>query len=169
MIAWYRRDKNDNSSEIKLKEFSNLSYCCCCCSIPQSCLARCGPMDCSTPGSSAFTISGRCPLSQQCYLIISFSVAPFSLSQNQGLSSELALGIRWLKYWSFSFIISPSNRYLGLISFRIDWFDLLAVQGTPPAPQFESIISFLLSLLYGLTLTSVCDCWKNYSLDYTNL
>jgi len=93
----------------------------------------------------------------------------FSLSQNQGLSSELALGIRWLKYWSFSFIISPSNGYLGLISFRIDWFDLLAVQGTPPAPQFESIISFVLSLLYGLTLTSVCDCWKNYSLDYTNL
>ena len=45
-------------------------------------------------------------------------------------SSELALHIRWLNYWSFSFSISPSNEYLGLISFRIDWLDLLAVQGT---------------------------------------
>ena len=45
-------------------------------------------------------------------------------------SSESALHIRWPKYWSFSFSISPSNEYLGLISFRIDWFDLLAVQGT---------------------------------------
>ena len=57
-------------------------------------------------------------------------------------SSESVLHIRWLKYCSLSFSISPSNEYLGLISFRIDWFDLLAVQGTQesfPAPQFESI------------------------------
>ena len=53
-----------------------------------------------------------------------------SLSQHQGLSSELALHIRWPKFWSFSFSISPSNEYSGLIFFRIDWFDLLAVQGT---------------------------------------
>ena len=53
-----------------------------------------------------------------------------SLSQHQGLSSELTLGIRWPKYWSFSFSINPSNEYSGLISFRIDWFDLPAVQGT---------------------------------------
>ena len=54
----------------------------------------------------------------------------FSLSQNQGLSSESVLCIKWPKYWSFSFSISPSNEYSGLISFRIDLFDLLAVQGT---------------------------------------
>ena len=60
-------------------------------------------------------------------------------------SIESPLGIRWPKYWSFSFNISPSNEYSGLISFRIDWFDLLAVQGTlqesSPTPQFKSINS----------------------------
>ena len=63
--------------------------------------------------------------------------------------------------------------YSELISFRINWLDLLAVQGTlrksPPAPQFESINSLVLSLLYGPTLTSVRDYWKNHSFDYTNL
>ena len=54
----------------------------------------------------------------------------FNLSQHQGLSNELALPVRWLKYWNFSFSISPSNEYSQLISFRIDWFDLLVVQGT---------------------------------------
>ena len=67
-------------------------------------------------------------------VIISFSTALFSfafnLSQHQVLSNESAAHIRWLKYCSFSFSISPSNKYSGLISFRIDWFDLLAAQGT---------------------------------------
>ena len=83
-------------------------------------------------------------------------------------SNELALHIRWPKYWSWSFSISPSNVYSGLISFRIDWFDLLAVQGTQEsslAPQFESISSLVLSLLYGPTLTSIHDYWKNHSFD----
>ena len=85
-------------------------------------------------------------------------------------SNESALHIRCPKYWSFSFNISPSNEYLGLISFRIDWFVLLSVQGTfksPPAPQLESINSLVRSLLYGPSLTSVHDYWKNYSFDYT--
>ena len=54
----------------------------------------------------------------------------FNLSQHQGLSNESVLHIRWPKYWSFSFSISPSNEHSGLISFRMDWLDLLAVQGT---------------------------------------
>ena len=54
----------------------------------------------------------------------------FNLSQHQGLSSQSVLWVRWPKYWSFSFNISPSNEYSGLISFRMDWLDLLAVQGT---------------------------------------
>ena len=73
-------------------------------------------------------------------------------------SSESVPLIKWPKYWSFSFSISPSNEYSGLISFRIDWFDLLAVQGTlksSPASQFKNINSLVLSLLYGPTLTSV--------------
>ena len=78
-------------------------------------------------------------------------------------SNELALRIRWPKYWSFS--CSLSNDYLGLISFRMDWFDLLAVQGTSPTPQFKSINSSALSFLYSPTLTSIHDYWKNHSLD----
>ena len=65
-----------------------------------------------------------------------------------------------------------SNEYSGLISFRIDWLDLFAVQGTlksSPAPQFKCINSSALSLLYGPTLTSVCDYWKNHNFDYTDL
>ena len=79
-------------------------------------------------------------------------------------SKESVLRIRWLKYWSFS--ISPSNKYSGLTLFRIDWFDLLAVQGTlkcSPTPQFKSINSLVHSLLYGPTLMSVHDYWKNHS------
>ena len=83
-------------------------------------------------------------------------------------SNELTLHIRWPKYWSFSFIISPSNEHPGLISFRLDWLDLLAVQGvlkSSPTPQFKSINSSALSLLYSPTLTSIHDYWKNHSLD----
>ena len=85
-------------------------------------------------------------------------------------SNESVLPIRWPKYWSFSFSISLSNEYSGLISFRIDWFDLLAVQGmdaqeSSPAPQFKSINSSALSFLLGLTLTSTHDYWKNHGFD----
>ena len=81
-------------------------------------------------------------------------------------SNESVLPIRWPKYCSFSF--SPSNEYSGLISFRVDWFDLFAVQGTlksSPTPQFKSINSSMLSLLYDPTLTSIHDYWKNHSFD----
>ena len=83
-------------------------------------------------------------------------------------SNELALRIKWPKYWSFSFSISPSREYSGLISFKMDWLDLLAVRGilkSSPAPQFESINSLVLSLLYGTTLTSIHDYWKNHHFD----
>src|SRR5574337_243321 len=85
------------------------------------------------------------------------------------LSNESTLRMRWPKYWSFSFSISPSNEYSGLISFRTDWLDLLAVQGdsqeSSPTPQFKSINSSALSLLYSPTLTSIHDHRKNHSLD----
>ena len=77
--------------------------------------------------------------------------------------------IRWSKYWSFSFSISLSNEYSGLISFRMDWLDLLAVpmdsQESSPTPQFKSINSLVLSFLYSPTLTSIHDYWKNHSFD----
>ena len=81
-------------------------------------------------------------------------------------SSESALCIRWPQYWSFSFNISPSNEYSGLISFRIDWFDLLAVQKSLepyPTPVFKSINSLVLN--FSLWSNSfIHDYWKNHSL-----
>ena len=77
----------------------------------------------------------------------------------------------WPKYWNFS--ISPSDECSELISFRIDWFDLLDVQGTlkesSPAPQFETINSLALSFLCGPGLTSIHDYWKNHRFDYVDL
>ena len=81
-------------------------------------------------------------------------------------SNESVFHIRWPKYWSFSFTICPSSEYSRLISLSIDGLDLLAIQRTQKsslAPQFESINSSVLSLLYGPILTSVHDYWKNYS------
>ena len=85
-------------------------------------------------------------------------------------SNESALHIRWPKYWSFNFSVSPSNEYPGLILFNMD----LSLFGSPrsprnsqessPAPQFESITSSVLSFFYGPTLTSVHDYWRNHSL-----
>ena len=83
-------------------------------------------------------------------------------------SNESALRMRWPKYWSFSFSIIPSREIPGLISFRMDWLDLLAVQGTlesSPTPQFKSINSSVLSFLHSPTLTSIHNHWKNHSLD----
>ena len=79
-------------------------------------------------------------------------------------SNELALHIRWPKYWSFSFTISSSKEYSleGLISFRIDWFDFVTIQRTLKSllQHHISIDSSVLSLLYGPALTSIHDCWK---------
>ena len=89
-------------------------------------------------------------------------------------SSESPLRIRRPKYWSFSFNISPSSKHPGLISLRMDWLDLLAVQGTlfkesSLTPQFKSINSLALTFLYSPTLASIHDYWKNHSFDYTDL
>ena len=81
-------------------------------------------------------------------------------------SNESTLRMRGPKYWSFSFSISPSNEHLGLISFRMDWLDLLAVQGTLKSLfQHQSINSLVLRFLHSPTLTSIHDHWKNHSLD----
>ena len=83
-------------------------------------------------------------------------------------SNESTLHMRWPNYWSFSSSISPSKEHPGRISFRTDWLDLLADQGTlksSPTPQFKSISSSVLSFLHSPTLTSIHDHWKNHSLD----
>ena len=87
----------------------------------------------------------------------------------RGFSKESVLHIRWPKDWSFSFIISPSNEYSGLISFRTDCFDLLVVQGTLKSllqhHSSKASVLQVLSFLYGPTLTSMHDYWKNHSFD----
>ena len=84
-------------------------------------------------------------------------------------SNESALHISWPNYWSFSFNISPSNEHSGLISFRMGLIGSPCgprdSQGSSPTPQFKSINSWALSLLYSPALTSIHDYWKNHSLD----
>ena len=129
---------------------------------------------CSSPTPRVYLNScSLSSLSWWCHPTISSSVIPFSscLQTSPSLrviSNESVLRIRWPKYWSFSFSISPSNEYSGLISFRMDWLDLLAVQGTQessPTPQFKSINSLVLSFLYSPTLTSIHYYWKNCSFE----
>ena len=109
-------------------------------SVAQSCPTCCDPMDCSTPG---LLVRHQLPESTQTHVHwVGDAIQPFILCRPLLLlasifpsirvfSKESVLRIRWLKYWSFSLSLSPSNEYSGLISFRIDWLDLLAVQGTP--------------------------------------
>ena len=86
---------------------------------------------------------------------------PSIFPSNRVFSNQSVLHIRWPKYWRFSFSISPSNEYSGLISFQMDWLDLLSClrdsQESSPTPQFKSIHSSWLSLLYSPTLTSIHD------------
>ena len=96
------------------------------------------------------------------------SSSGFNLSQHQGLFRWVSSLHQVPKYWSFSFKVSPSNEHPGLISFRMDWLDLLAVQETLksyPTPQFKSIDSLALSFLYSPILISIHDYWKNHSFD----
>ena len=117
-------------------------------------------LPCPTPTPRA--CSNSCPLSQGCHPTISSSVIPFSSCLQSfpasGSFPESVLHIRWPEHWSFSLSISPSNEYSGLISFRINWFDLLAVQEidkSSPTPQFKSINSLVLSLVYDPALTFI--------------
>ena len=120
------------------------------------------------PSLSPRACSNSCPLSRWCHPTISSSVAPF-FSCLQSFPAPGSFPMSWLytqwpKYWSFSFSISPSNEYSGLISFRIDWLDLLAVQGTLNSLlQHQSLKALI--LLYGSALTSIHDYWKNHSFD----
>ena len=95
-----------------------------------------------------------------CPLLLTPSIFP----SIRVFSKESALCMRWPKDWSFSFSISPSDEYSGLISFRMDWLDLLAVQGTLKSLiQHHSSKASVFSFLYSPTLTSIHDYWKNPS------
>ena len=110
-----------------------------CYSVSKSCSTLCSPMDCSTPVfpvryylQKFAQIRGHCIADaiQSAHPLLPASPSDPNLSQHQGLSNESALHIRWPSDWSFSFSISASSEYSGLTSFRMDWFDLLAIQGT---------------------------------------
>ena len=143
-------------------------------SVAQLCPTLCDPMNCSTPG---LPVHQQLLESTQSHVHwVDDAIQPShplsssspTLSHSQVFSNESTLLIRWPKYWSFSFNISPSSEHPGLISFRMDWLDLLAVQGTQessPTPKFKSINSSVLSFLYSPTLTSILYHWKNHSLD----
>ena len=108
----------------------------CCCSVAKSCPTLCNPIDCSMPGALSFTIIAQPHVHrvgdavQPPHLLLFPSPLPSIFPDITILSSEWTLRIRCPKYWSFSFSISPSNEYSGLIFFRIDWFYLPEVQGT---------------------------------------
>ena len=101
-----------------------------------------------------------------CWLLL---LQPSIFCSIRVFSNESFLHIRWPKYWSFSFNISPSNEYSWLICFRMDWLDLLAVQGTHKSLlQHHSSKASILwhsNFLYSPTLTSIYDYWKNHSFD----
>ena len=108
-------------------------------SVTQSCPTLCNPMSCSTPGlpvqtnsqslSKLMSIESVMP-SNNLILCRPLLLLPSFFPRIRVFSNESALHIRWSKYWSFSFNVSPTNEHPGLISFRMDWLDLLAVQGT---------------------------------------
>ena len=102
----------------------------------------------------------------------SFLLLPSIFPSIRVFFTDLALNVRWPKYWSFSFSISPYNKYSGLISFRIDGLTSLLSNGLSrvfSSTTFESISSSVLSLFYSPTLTSIHDYWKNYSFEYIDL
>ena len=101
-------------------------------------------------------------------LCCSLLLLPSMFPSIRVFSNESVLHIRWPKNWNFSFSISYSNAYSGLISFRIDWLHLPAVQGTLKSPlqHYSSKASILqLSAFFIVQLTSICDYWKNHSFD----
>ena len=137
----------------------------------------CDPMNHSTP---SLPVHHQLPESTQTHVhwvgdtiqpshpLSSPSSPALNLSQHQDFSNESTFRIRWPRYWSFSFNISPSNEYSGLISFRMDWLDLLAVQGTLKSLlQHHSLKASILrrSAFFIVQLTSIHDYWKNHSSD----
>ena len=127
-----------------------------CCSVTQPCLTLCNPIDCSTPDFPVLHCLWSLLKPMSVELVMPFNHLilchpllhlPSIFPSIKVFSNESALLIRWPKYWSFSFSIDPFNEYLGLIFFRIDWFDLLVVQGTLKIIlQYHSSKAYILQL-----------------------
>ena len=162
-----------------LENVSNLTFCFCC-SVVKLCPTLCDPMNCNTPGFPVLhylpefaqthvhwvsdALQSSRPLPPVCPLA-------FNLSQDQGLFQWVSSLHQVAKVLQLQFQ-HLSNEYSGLISFRMDSWSSCSSKNSEessPAPQFESISSSALGLLYGPTLTSIHDYWKNHSFDSTDL
>ena len=172
MTPWIWREKSDMINK------SNISKCWVqFSSVAQSCPTLCNLINRSMPGLLSIANSRNLHkhmsielMMPSNHLILCYSLLlpPSIFPSIRVFSNESALHIMWPKDYSFSFNISPSIEHPGLISFRMDWLDLLVVQGTlksPPTPQFKSINSLALSFLHSPILTSIHDHRKNHSLD----
>ena len=143
----------------------------CCCLAAKSCPTLCNPMGCSRPNSQSllkFMSVESVMLSNHLILCCPLLLPPSIFPSIRVFSNDSVLHIRWPKCWSFSFSISPSKKYSGLISFRMDWLDLCSPknsQESSPTPELKSINSLVLNFLYSPTLTSIHDHWKNHSFD----
>ena len=150
-----------------------------CCSFAKLCPTLCDPITAARQASTSFTFSQSLlkGMSVESVMPTSHSSRhllhlPSMFPSIRVFSNESALHIRWPKYSSFSFSIHPFNEHSGLISFRIDWFDHLTVQGDLKSlhqHQFEKVSSSVLSHFYGPVLTSIHDYWKNHGFDYMDL
>ena len=146
-------------------------------SVVQSCLTLCDPMTTACQASLSITNSRSLPKLMSIELVMPSKhlvlchpllLLPSIFPSIWVFSNESALWIRWPKYWSLSFNISPSNEHLGLISVRMNWLDLLAVQGTFKSllQQHSSKASILQHwAFFSPALTSIHDYWKNHSLN----
>ena len=145
--------------------------------LAQSCPTLCDPMNRSTPGlpvhhqlpesTQTMSVESMMP-SNHLILCHPLLLLPSIFPSIRVFSNESALLMRWPKYWSFSFNISPSSEHSGLISFRMDWLDLLAVKGLSRVFSNTTVQKhqfFSAQLSYSPTLTSIHDHWKIHSLD----
>ena len=148
----------------------------CCCSVAKLGPTLCNPWTAAPQASLCLTISWSLPKFMSTELVMPSNhfilcrpllFLPSIFPSIRVFSSESTVRITWPKYWSFSFSLSPCNEYSGLVSFRLDWSDLLAVQGTLKSLLQHHNFS-VLCLLYGPTLKSVHDYWKVCFLDYTD-
>ena len=156
-------------SSVQHNESVTHTYSCCCC-----------PVACQASLSFIFTVSLLSLISIGLVMPCSYLIhchpllhLPSIFPNIRGLSNESALCIKWPNYWRFNFIISPSNEYIGLIFFRIDWFDLLAVQGAlkslvqnhnSKASVPQCLAFFMVQLSHPYMITG-----KNHSFDYMDL
>ena len=150
----------------------------CCCSLTKLCLTLCDPMECSMPGHPvhhqlpelAQTHVQSVMPSNHLILCHPLLLPPSIFPSIRVFSNESFLHMRWPKYWSFSFSISPSNEYSGLYSFPLGWTGWISLQSKEVSrvfsnTKFKSINSSALSFLYSPTLTYIHDYWKNHSFD----